>query len=355
VFERRRIMNPQSKSCLLILVILVLVLVSCAAPQSQTATGIVRGVVYGDMNANGIVDTGEGPLTGVTVSLSGCISTTSQTTGSDGSFSFANVPTGACFLTVAKTGWMFSGSKPVTGYPLPVTPKAGQLSVTIAMAPVSALVALQTGASSGTSTAAAQAASATVAPTQSSTPTAVTPTLTASSLDVNCRSGPGTNWEMTSILPQGQSTPVLGRNKDGSWLVIDPVGVQCWVAAAVTTVSGDISGLPVIEPPDAVTSLRAETPGIIHTTNGCTSSVTFTAVIAVNGPLTAEFHWELYTLDGRPIGTTIDQMVSIDMPGRYTFPSPSYQSTCGNYAAVLMLTSPNVLTTEPADWTVEHP
>jgi len=93
-----------------------------ATPTSQTsAGGIVRGVVYADLNADGdAADPGEGPLDGVTVSLSGCGPAASQVTAADGQFNFTGLPAGSCLVKVDKTNWFFTGSFPAgLGYPFP--------------------------------------------------------------------------------------------------------------------------------------------------------------------------------------------------------------------------------------------
>jgi hypothetical protein len=92
---------------------------------STALGGIVRGVVYADLNGNGKIEGSEGALDGVTVSISGCGSGTSQTTGADGKFEFSNLPAsnppaGMCLVSVAKSGWVYSGSFPALGlYPVP--------------------------------------------------------------------------------------------------------------------------------------------------------------------------------------------------------------------------------------------
>jgi hypothetical protein len=61
-----------------------------------------------------------------------------QTTGTDGTFQFVNVPSGSCTLEVAKAGWGFSGSSPNLGYPLPVASNPSlPTNVGILMAPLS--------------------------------------------------------------------------------------------------------------------------------------------------------------------------------------------------------------------------
>jgi Ig-like domain-containing protein/SdrD B-like protein len=105
---------------------------------TPTTTGDIGGAVFADQNGNGLQDSSEGPLEGVLVTLKGCGPNATQTTATDGTFQFTNVPAGSCTLEVSKVGWMFSGSSPNLGYPLPVASNPSlPTNVGILMAPVS--------------------------------------------------------------------------------------------------------------------------------------------------------------------------------------------------------------------------
>jgi hypothetical protein len=82
--------------------------------------GVVQGVVYADLNGNGSIEAGEGPLQGVDVNLTGCGPALTLTTAADGAFSFGGLPAGSCLVHVSKAGWGYSGSFPSLGYPIPV-------------------------------------------------------------------------------------------------------------------------------------------------------------------------------------------------------------------------------------------
>jgi hypothetical protein len=74
--------------------------------------------------------------------------------------------------------------------------------------------------------------------------------------DMNVRSGPGTNYPVIGPGPAGESTDVLGRNADSSWLQVeyppadDGIG---WVYAPLVQVNGDPKTVDVVEvaPPPA--------------------------------------------------------------------------------------------------------
>ena len=97
-----------------------LVLGACDLLPGASGGGVVQGVVYTDLNGNGGIEAGEGPLQGVDVNLTGCGPDLTQTTAADGAFHFGGLPAGSCLVQVSKGGWGFSGSFPSLGYPIPV-------------------------------------------------------------------------------------------------------------------------------------------------------------------------------------------------------------------------------------------
>lgn len=106
--------------------------------------GVVQGVVYSDLNGNGLPnDVGDAPLDGVVVTLTGC-STQTATTAADGAFHFTALPAGTCLVQVTKPGWKFSGTSPAgIGYPTkaasdPAKPTAFSLYMTLLATPTAA-------------------------------------------------------------------------------------------------------------------------------------------------------------------------------------------------------------------------
>jgi hypothetical protein len=104
--------------------------------------GIVQGMVYSDLNGNGLPnDAGDAPLDGVAVTLGGCASQTATTAG-DGAFHFTGLPAGTCLVAVSKPGWKFSGTYPAgIGYPAqaasdPTKPTAFSIYMTPLATPV---------------------------------------------------------------------------------------------------------------------------------------------------------------------------------------------------------------------------
>jgi hypothetical protein len=98
-------------------------------------------------------------------------------------------------------------------------------------------------------------------PPPSLTPT-VTYTLTPSvvtltvSGNTNCRTGPGTVYDLLDSLLVGQTAEVVGRDAAGeNWVVKMPSNPTrtCWLWGRYATLSGNWEALPIIEPPPTPT------------------------------------------------------------------------------------------------------
>ena len=78
----------------------------------------------------------------------------------------------------------------------------------------------------------------------------IAPLVTAHT-SANCRSGPSTAYGVITSLSEGQSAPIVGRNVNSSWWVIEPGSTDqvCWIAASTVDISGDISGVLVRSAP----------------------------------------------------------------------------------------------------------
>jgi hypothetical protein len=116
-------------------------------------------------------------------------------------------------------------------------------------------------------------------PTKSPTPTiTLTPSITPSptyslptlvvKMQSNCRYGPGTAYLYAWGMYAGDTATVWGRNASGTWLWIQPdnISYQCWIAASLVDVTGDIFSVYVAPvrlphstlygPPAGVTAVR---------------------------------------------------------------------------------------------------
>lgn len=90
------------------------------------------------------------------------------------------------------------------------------------------------------------------APTESSDETDG-PTATTKQ-DLNVRGGPGTEYPIQDVLQGGETVPVIGKNEDGSWLMVNVDGESGWVSTYYTNTSG-LEDVPVVQaPPPPVAS-----------------------------------------------------------------------------------------------------
>ena len=104
-------------------------------------------------------------------------------------------------------------------------------------------------------------------PTVTPTPTFAFPTITVL-MQANCRYGPGKAYLYAWGMYTGDTGTVWGRNDSGTWLWIQPDNIhyQCWIAASVVEIHGDIFTLRVAatrlpqstlyDPPQGVTAAR---------------------------------------------------------------------------------------------------
>ena len=84
-------------------------------------------------------------------------------------------------------------------------------------------------------------------PTETPTPTPAQPVAVVQQ-QAHCRYGPGTAYLHSHDLYPGDQGVIDGKNVDGSWLWIQPAGLErhCWVALSVVEVQGDTADLLVV-------------------------------------------------------------------------------------------------------------
>ncbi len=73
------------------------------------------------------------------------------------------------------------------------------------------------------------------------------------------RAGPDTTYPQIDSIPAGTTLPVLGRDSAGDWLYVDFLGQRGWVAGWYCTLSGSLSGVPVV-PADGSGASAPSTP-----------------------------------------------------------------------------------------------
>jgi len=100
-------------------------------------------------------------------------------------------------------------------------------------------------------------------PTASPSPTPAVAEVVARQ-NANCRLGPGTAYETTGFLLQGQRALVVGRNTQSDWFFISlpDKAEKCWVSKSTVEFQGDINLLAVISapPPPQIITVTVSPP-----------------------------------------------------------------------------------------------
>ncbi|MGB8214007.1 MAG: SdrD B-like domain-containing protein [Anaerolineales bacterium] len=258
------------------------------ATPTQAVGGVVQGAVYGDLNGNGVIDPGEGPLAGVQVSLAGCGPSQSQISAADGTFKFTGLPAGSCTVSVTMTGWHFSGSIPSLGYPIPVaSDPALPTAFSIDMAPNGS-------ATPATSVAPTAGVPTIVPPTSTLTPTdTLTPTITLTPLPYYTSTFTTVPGVVTNLL--------IAANPTSEGVV------ACFV----------IGGTPHFKLP------------------------AFQVSMTTNGPATVTYYLQIYS-GGSMLNQTSNKTKTFASASTQTFtPGDTYTTGCGSYTVKVVVTSPN--------------
>jgi uncharacterized protein YraI len=188
-----------------------------------------------------------------------------------------------------------------------------------------------------------------VAPTATSIPTSTLPpsVVATAGINLNCRSGPSSNFDLIIVLNQGASGKVIGKNSVNTpkWYQLElEDGKQCWVAGDSLTITGDVSGVPEKASPPTPTpvppaSLWAGT----WTTweNVCFSNQTdceqqITVTFTMTGPNTL-------TTEYRGFGcTSIATYLTVSADGTAADGTQAYEGgECGNTVEVHLRLDPN--------------
>ena len=100
-------------------------------------------------------------------------------------------------------------------------------------------------------------------PTLIPTPTAFDLSAQAEAVtNANVRSGDSTSYPVVGSLFAGETVPVIGRSSTGSgwWVIRMANGRTGFIAPSVARVTGDTSGLPLVNPPATPTPVATATP-----------------------------------------------------------------------------------------------
>lgn len=186
------------------------------------------------------------------------------------------------------------------------------------------------------------------------TPTPEKPIAWPKDLGVHCRYGPGKEWEAVSAVPAGTTVEIVGRVSETTWWYVrDPLheGRYCWVAFDVVDTTGNMTVIPIVEPPTAlVTDLKVEA-NVAFAACGGPNPVTFNGWVTTNGPTTITYHWEV---GGNKQNVTNDETLTFAGAGTQKLTTDAYDADCGNYFIVLSVTSPNEITARQ-DFSIKAP
>ena len=183
-------------------------------------------------------------------------------------------------------------------------------------------------------------------PTPTSTPDA--PIAWPKNQGVNCRYGPGQDWEVVSTILADTITEIKGRTIDTSWWYVrDPMKIDesfCWVAYDVVDTAGNLNIIPIVEPPVAsVTDVTVDTVVVAFTACGSSNQVTFNGSITTNGPETVTYYWEV---SGVSQETMPDATLKFTLSGTQHVTTALSLTECGEYIATLRITEPSAVSAQ---------
>ena len=103
----------------------------------------------------------------------------------------------------------------------------------------------------------------------------------------NCRTGPGTVYDLLGGIAPGQQAEVVGRDTTGNyWIVRLPSNptIICWAWGQYATVTGNMAALPVFTPPPTPTPAPGFTVSYVNMVS-CAGQYAFRFQISNNGSL----------------------------------------------------------------------
>ena len=193
-------------------------------------------------------------------------------------------------------------------------------------------------------------------PTITSTPTEIpsaTPTSTpevsiawAGALGVNCRYGPGQEWEVVNTLTEGTISEIKGRTINTAWWLIEnplQADTLCWVSYDVMETAGNLNTVPIADVPEAQVADVTVDAAVNFTGCGNTNEVTFNGSVKTNGPVTLTYFWEV---SGEAQETFAEKTIEISNAGTHKLSTETLAADCGNYVVKLLVTSPNEASTD---------
>jgi hypothetical protein len=127
-------------------------------------------------------------------------------------------------------------------------------------------------------------------------PTTSAPVLTIND-PTNCRSGPGTNFQLIMAFTPGTKLLLLGKDTaDNYWLVqIPQTQNTCWVPGEYATAGGNFAGLPEVTPTAGTVSNAPARPSSLFYNYACASLTEATITLTWKDTANNESGYRVYS------------------------------------------------------------
>lgn len=123
-------------------------------------------------------------------------------------------------------------------------------------------------------------------PTVTLTPTPSVPQVSVST-NTNCRTGPGTQYDLIGALVIGQTAEVVGKYSPSNyWIIKNSGGGNCWLWGQYATVTGNTANLPEYPVPATPTPALPAPVKDLHATISCAPHPTLIATLVATVNLT---------------------------------------------------------------------
>ncbi len=183
-------------------------------------------------------------------------------------------------------------------------------------------------------------------PTPTSTPDA--PIAWPKDLGINCRYGPGQEWDVVNTILPDTMIEIEGRTVNNAWwYVSDPQSPDgfCWVAYDVVDTAGNLNIIPIVEPPAGYVTAVSVDAVVDITACGEANQVSFSGLLKANGPTTVTYHWEV---SGDSQTKSPDEYFQFSESGTQKLTTDFFSADCGEYFVRMVVTSPNETFSEKA-------
>lgn len=224
-------------------------------------------------------------------------------------------------LLLAACGGEMAVSEPTAE---PPTPETIVETVVVVATPTEAPAEAAVAGESATDSSSEETAVSEDAPVLEAAPVAEDAPTVTTLIDLNVRTGPGTNYTVVGVLKQGQSANIVGKSPNAHWWKIqcpEGVGSECWTSAGPQySTPNNAAGIPVAAVPQApathtptVTPTTAEATYTPTPTTDANATITYTPTATQEGDPT---YTPTATVENAPTATytpTVEQIKVADL------------------------------------------